>query len=1561
MPKRVDWDLLRSMSVENNIKAILEKHAYDEDGNEYYICHAWERVFDIAETLYRELIVEFVATFHFEAIKALAEFHQSCMTFRLGGVWRSLSLIEFALALGIYTQSDVDAPGFEEYMWATAKRPDDFDPCLAWSILGDGDYHGNLKVKGFLASSDRLLHRMLIQAVNARSSSEEKVTVQDLWLLEQLSTDDKYPNAPYLIAAQLAKASGYREGSRIVGGQYVTLLAKHFGILTDAAIASMTNLGEMGLIDMDQLRGMGVARVEHMVGRDYNAWIHDPQAYRSQPRNQPSQARSEAPRSTHEIGGTSGANVGQQPADWTAYSDYQDLSNRLSEMLLSYGRHQQHMEYNTVEALHQANWSLIKQVNCSLVALQETKCENIEDWEIRKIWGTGSVDAVFSKSRGASGGTLMIWDANLFQKESFVSEDHFCVVVGHWAGVDSKVGFINVYGPQLSNAKANLWCLLQNIISSAEHIWVLMGDFNAIRSRNEKIGLSFDNRDAMLFNNFILSSSLHDIQLGARRFTRFSKDGKCMSKLDRFLVNQRYLTQWRCVQALVLPRSFSDHSPIVLKVDDLDFGPKPFKVFDHWNSNEDYVKLVAASWGEGSFRGTADVVLKNKLKKLRNDIRVWVHKEIAKSSTQKDLLASFLLDWDSKAESSALSEEDLRKREDALFNHAQIENKERLEAKQKSRLKWAIEGDENSKFFHAMANQRCRIRSLKGLICNGLWSEDPSKIKDAAFNFFASRFKEPVQIQATFSSPSFKKISSEDASMLEAPFSIEEIEAAVNSCEGSKAPGPDGVNFNFIKKHWSTIKHSFVEAVFHFERSGFIKKGCNASFVALVPKKRDPLELGDFRPISLLGCYYKVIAKILYGRLSKVMDKIISGNQTAFIKGRQILDGCLIANEVVSYASKKNLKLLLLKVDFEKAFDSVNWSFLISVMKQMGFGQKWCHWIMGCLNSASVSVLVNGSPTPEFNMERGLRQGDPLSPLLFLIVGEALQIMTLEACKKGIFKGLYLASSNRNISLLQYADDVLFLGKWSMRNIYNLTLILECFYDVSGLRINLSKSSLLGIGVADEEVEDAATKFKCSHAKLPFSYLGLPVGSNMRLKRSWDPILEKFQKKLASWKGNLLSIGGRLTLVNSVLSALPLYYFSLFKTPKGVLNILESTRRRFLWGNKQGENKVTWIAWDKTVKSRNDGGLGITGLIIKNQALLAKWIWRFLKEDKSLWKEVITELHGGVEKVLYGSTINGNGLWNSIMLSCRNLRKVGVDLCNSFYKSIVAGSQAEFWDDPNVGGGVKLKERFPRLFALESNPRVLFKDRWLFVRGSWQGNWEWRSILRGRSLEEFHNLIELLSSAPFKSSGIDNWHWKWDDKGLFSVKKLSEIIQMKTFPSSSLPLVTYWSRFLPRKVNVFIWRLRHNALPTKENLEKRGINIASSSLSCVFCDSHVETLDHCFFGCRLVEPVWRKIWAWWGLSSSRPSTVDNFVSSASFSANQRFPNGIFKDVCYIALWSIWRWRNSIWKADEANAIKARAEDVFPGIMRQSALWISSRRTRPLILDSWSSCPWNSVF
>lgn len=201
------------------------------------------------------------------------------------------------------------------------------------------------------------------------------------------------------------------------------------------------------------------------------------------------------------------------------------------------------------------------------------------------------------------------------------------------------------------------------------------------------------------------------------------------------------------------------------------------------------------------------------------------------------------------------------------------------------------------------------------------------------------------------------------------------------ACEGSKSPGPDSFDFSFIKKFWEILKHDFFSCVKHFESSGRIANGCNSSSIVLIPKKSDPLELRDYRPISLIGCIYKVIAKILSICLEKIISKIVSPNQSAFIKGRQILDGALVTNEIISLAKKEKTELLLLNVDFEKAFDCVNWEFLLDIMKQMGFGNKWCRWIKTCISSASVSILLNGSPTKEFKLSRGLRQGDPLSPL----------------------------------------------------------------------------------------------------------------------------------------------------------------------------------------------------------------------------------------------------------------------------------------------------------------------------------------------------------------------------------------------------------------------------------------------------------------------------------------------------------------------------------------------------------------------------------------------------
>jgi hypothetical protein len=196
-------------------------------------------------------------------------------------------------------------------------------------------------------------------------------------------------------------------------------------------------------------------------------------------------------------------------------------------------------------------------------------------------------------------------------------------------------------------------------------------------------------------------------------------------------------------------------------------------------------------------------------------------------------------------------------------------------------------------------------------------------------------------------------------------------------------------------------------------------------FLTLIPKVSSPQSLGDFRPISLLGCLYKLVAKVLTARLSKVIGVLIPNTQSAFIKGRQLVDGVVVVNEVIDFAKKLKKECLIFKVDFEKAYDSVDWGFLDYMLRRFGFGDKWCVWTKTCVCSGNMSVLVNGSPTEEISIQRGLKQGDPLAPFLFLIVAEGLGGLMRMAVDRARFKPFSVGRDGFPVSILQYADDTL--------------------------------------------------------------------------------------------------------------------------------------------------------------------------------------------------------------------------------------------------------------------------------------------------------------------------------------------------------------------------------------------------------------------------------------------------------------------------------------------------------------------------------------------------------
>ncbi|KAJ9553154.1 hypothetical protein OSB04_017199 [Centaurea solstitialis] len=750
---------------------------------------------------------------------------------------------------------------------------------------------------------------------------------------------------------------------------------------------------------------------------------------------------------------------------------------------------------------------------------------------------------------------------------------------------NQEVGCLLELGKSIGFGFDVLWENIQKVLEKEKDTdRIVCGDFNEVRAASERKGSSFDPLGARVFNNFIYATGLVDLRLGGRSFTWMSSDCSKLSKLDRFMVNDGFLNRWPLSNSLALPRLFSDHCPILLTTVCKDFSPSPFKLFNSWLADPDLETLVREKWSDNnsSFEVFSKIErLSRKLRHLKTSIKSWrssKRKEIdaAMDSCKRKIEAIDLL-----ADVGNIDDDLIKERAELMAKAGDIVANKVKDLKQKAKIKWLSDGDENTGFFHGVVNNRLKSSRIHGLNINGTWVTNPDLIKTAAFEFFRGKFEEKHPVRSPFTSHLFKKISEEQKTDLERSFTETEVKDAVWSCGNNKAPGPDGFTFEFIRKYWTIVSKDFFDAVKFYESNPLINPGSNSSLITLVPKVKDPISLADYRPINLIRCVTKVISKILAERIKVVLDSVVSKNQTAFVKG-----------------------------------------------------------------TAKVSVLVNGSPTSEFMMEKGVRQGDPLAPFLFILAAEALQVAIQEANIKRLFRGVRLGNADDELSILQFADDTIFMGEWDAQNAKHLIRILKCFEVSSGLKINMSKSRLIGVTVGKEEISRMARKLKCKEDSIPFMYLGIPVGGNMNLVKNWQPLIEKFKRRLSLWKTKMLSIGGRLCLCKSVLGSLGTYFFSLYKAPKKVLSILEGLRARFFWGGTADSKRINWVAWDCVVRDKRCGGLGRGTLRAANTAMLAKWWWRERNEQDTIWKKAVyTQQRNSNSGMRLRNT---SGTWNSI-------------------------------------------------------------------------------------------------------------------------------------------------------------------------------------------------------------------------------------------------------------------------------------------------------------------------
>ncbi|WCJ31242.1 DNAse I-like superfamily protein [Euphorbia peplus] len=587
--------------------------------------------------------------------------------------------------------------------------------------------------------------------------------------------------------------------------------------------------------------------------------------------------------------------------------------------------------------------------------------------------------------------------------------------------------FTAVYGSPNPTRRQNLWANLKDLGGSINEPWILAGDFNAILCNEDKRGGSSRRLGGCtLFKEFMDVAGLHDLGFTGPRFTW--KRGLLLERLDRAVCNMDWLVKFPKTMIHHLPRIKSDHRPLLVSINtssSVRHSVKPFRFIRAWLEHQGYLNFIQKTWNPavdiqenihtlniGLKKWNVDVFghIKTKKRKLLNKLKAIQYAlEISTSLSLLETEAHLL----QELETTLTNEED-------LWN-------------QKSRSKWIQEGDHNTSFFYNSTIARRRGNLITGLKLDGVnLCTDDAILQRAAVSFYKELFSDDNNSNILFEDQrQLPRLNDDCLGLLGGLPSDEEITSALFDMSPWKAPGIDGMQTGVYQRHWSIMRStvcSFIKKTF---REGFFDDELNKTLIVLIPKKSKPDLFGDLRPISVCNVLYKIITKIIANRLKPHMPKLVQPQQTSFVAGKNITENIIIAQEAIHSMSKKTGRFgwMALKVDLEKAYDRLRWDFIEDTLLKFGLPDNVVRLFMFCISSSSFQILWNGSPTDSFRPTRGIRQGDPLSPYIFVLCMERLGHQIEGNCTLDLWKPLTFGSNNLGLSHLFFADDLLLFAQ----------------------------------------------------------------------------------------------------------------------------------------------------------------------------------------------------------------------------------------------------------------------------------------------------------------------------------------------------------------------------------------------------------------------------------------------------------------------------------------------------------------------------------------------------
>lgn len=537
----------------------------------------------------------------------------------------------------------------------------------------------------------------------------------------------------------------------------------------------------------------------------------------------------------------------------------------------------------------------------------------------------------------------------------------------------------------------------------------------------------------------------------------------------------------------------------------------------------------------------------------------------------------------------------------------------------RSKARWILQGEKINKYFcnlekrHFVSKQMLKLVSNEGktLTTNEEMLQETKKFYET---LYSERKCEDAKIETYIRS--LPKLSVKESKDLEGPITLEEATVALKHMQNEKSPGTDGMTVSFFKFFWKKLGAFVVRSLnegFNNEEMSITQK---EGIIICLPKGDKPREyLKNWRPISLLNVTYKIGSTCIANRIKIVLPKLIAEDQTGFVAGRYIGDNLRTLYDMMHYLEERQLPGLLVSIDFEKAFDSINWTYMGNVLKAFGFGEDIQKWIKSFYANIKSYVIVNGKVSPSFFVKRGCRQGDPISPYLFILCAEIL------ACKiredKDI-KGIQISDTEFKIS--QFADDTTFTLEGDRKSYEKLFETLDYFERISGLKLNYEKTCNVWLGRKKNSKEIFLPHINMEWNPEKFKILGLWFTVDLS-KMEEINIADKFaeiKRLFKAWLKRSITPLGRVAVLKSLILSKLIYLWILLPNPPDKqIKLLQNMCFEFIWDQKRDKIKRTY-----SVHNTEQGGLGIPDIKVLMQSLKLSWIRKIYTQSQK-WRKIL--------------------------------------------------------------------------------------------------------------------------------------------------------------------------------------------------------------------------------------------------------------------------------------------------------------------------------------------------